>query len=116
MWQGGMYGREACMHGRVKGVHGRGHVWRGGHAWQGECVAIGCMAGGACTVGGMCDRGVCVCGMQERWPLKQAIGILLECILVFHTCVQNNICGIGRFDQAKSQYHMCYIILPMCCK
>ena len=40
-------------------------------------------------VGGMCSRGVCVAGgvfMQERQPLKRAVRILLECILVSH-CV-----------------------------
>ena len=43
------------------------------------------MAGGACV-------GVCVVGasvvrgawVQERWPLKRAVRILLECILVIH--------------------------------
>ena len=39
----------------------------------GACVA------GACVAGGMHGRGAC---MQERWPLKRAGRILLECILV----------------------------------
>ena len=52
------------------GVHSRGMRGRGGHVWQ---------------------RGVCVAGVgggewhawQERRPLKRAVRILLECILVF---------------------------------
>ena len=53
---GGMHGRGLCM--VVESMHGRGCAWQ-----QGTCVA-----GGACV--------------QERWPLKQAVRILLECILV----------------------------------
>ena len=37
---------------------------------------------GACMVGGMHGRkGAC---MQDRWPLKRAVRILLECILVVY--------------------------------
>ena len=68
MWQGvctarGMYGRgrcvydkEACMAGDMCG---RGHVWQRWCVWQGACV-------------------------QERRPLKWAVSILLECVLVWH--------------------------------
>ena len=40
-------------------MHGRGHAWWGGGA---------CVAGGAC--------------MQLRRPLKRAVHVLLECILI----------------------------------
>ena len=47
VWQGGMYGREACMAGGVHGrgvcvagdMHGRGHAWWG-DVWQGASVAV----------------------------------------------------------------------------
>ena len=57
----------------------------GGHAWQGTCVVGGhawweCMhSRGACMAGDMRGRG---CVWQERGPLKLAVRILLECILV----------------------------------
>ena len=38
-----------------------------------------CMAGGMHGKDGMCGRGH---AWQERWPLQQAVCILLECILV----------------------------------
>ena len=68
-WQGvGMHGREwACMAGgacMTGGVHGRGHLWQGIRVWQRVCVV------GACV--------------QERRPLKRALRILLECILVIN--------------------------------
>ena len=62
-----------------------GHTWQGrvwwdmhgrGHLWQERCVWQGGMHG----KGDMCGRGVCV---QEKRPLKRAIRILLECILVY---------------------------------
>ena len=73
-WQGGMCGRG--MHGRS--MHG------GGHTWQGACIAGGVWQEGhahdpylpwqeACMAGGG--------GMQEIWRLKQAVCILLKCIL-----------------------------------
>ena len=89
------------------GMHGVGHVWQGfvydregmngwmvcvlgWHVWQGVCMVGVCVAGGACMEGvymrGMCvGGGVCMAGActQERWPMKQAVRILLECILVF---------------------------------
>ena len=58
-WRGGgMHGRGTCM-------MGGGHVWRrgGGHVWQ----------------RGSCMVGACV---KERQPLKWAVHILLEFILV----------------------------------
>ena len=56
---------------RVKNsVHGGGSV-----GWA-------CMAGGG-VAGGMCGRrGGWEACVQERWPLKRAVRILLECILV----------------------------------
>ena len=48
-------------------VHGRGHVWWGVHGR------------------GVNGRGVC---MQDRWPLKRAVRVLLECILVFFTVIR----------------------------
>ena len=50
------------------GMHGRGYVWWWGGMHGVLCVAWGCAWQGACV--------------QERWPLKQAVRILLECILV----------------------------------
>ena len=70
---------------------GRGHVWRRGRGMHGEgrCMAKGrghvwlkgvCLVnGGMRDKGGMHGKGAC---LQERWPLKQAVRILLECILV----------------------------------
>ena len=70
-WQGGgmhgrgrLHGRGVCMTGDV---HGEGmcmawlawHVWQGMRVWQGACV-------------------------QEDRPLKRALPILLECILVIN--------------------------------
>ena len=50
-------------------------------AWQGVCV-VGGMHGRR----GVCARGACMAGggacMQETWPLKQAVCIRLECILI----------------------------------
>ena len=71
-----------------------GHARQGGHAWQGACI-VGVMLGRGCASQG------CVCGggmhggggghswqgglrIQERWPLKQMVHILLECILVIY--------------------------------
>ena len=56
---GDMHGKGVCVAG---GMHGRGvcmaeGVHSRGHAWEGACV-------------------------QERWPLKWAVSIVLECILV----------------------------------
>ena len=70
-------------------VHGRVHG--GGCAWQGACVAGGmcgaCMVG-VCMAGGMPDRGGCI---QERRPLKRAVRILLECILMLLYCRQESL-------------------------
>ena len=59
-----------------EGVRGRG----GGHAWQG----VGMVGVGWCgcvhDIGGMCGFGG---AWQEGRPLKRAVRILLECILVF---------------------------------
>ena len=74
-----------------------GHAWQGGHVW-----GMGtCMARGECVVegvrgkrGGMHGRefggGACV---QERRPLKRAVRILLECILV----ITNSACHSPAF-------------------
>ena len=59
---GGMHGRGACM---TEGMCGGGHAWQRGHAWQ----------------GGMCGMGIRGY-VQERWPQKREVRILLECILV----------------------------------
>ena len=83
MWQGeGVHGGGArgggghvwwgIVHGggmHDGGVHGRGHVWPGGTHGGGTCVVS------------MHGRGH---AWQERWPLQQALRILLECILVRH--------------------------------
>ena len=96
VWEGRLNGREGDMHGNVR--HGGEYVWQGrGHAWW------VCMAGvEACMAGGLCGRrhvwwGMCMAEgvfgrrhawqgacMEERRPLKQAVRILLECILVCH--------------------------------
>ena len=71
---GGMHW-GACVAG---GMHG-GHVWLvcmvGGKCGRGDMHGMGCA-----WQGGMCG-GSC---MQERWPLKRAVHILLECILVLN--------------------------------
>ena len=70
--EGGMCGEE--------GMHGSGvmHGGRGG----------GCKAKeGMCDDGGMHGKG----GVQERWPVKRAIRILLECILVNVTSAKSKI-------------------------
>ena len=47
-------------------------------------------ARGSCMAGGVCGKGVCVAKgrrgtcVQEKWPLKQEVCILLECILGFN--------------------------------
>ena len=56
-WHGGMCSKKACVAG--------GHVWQ-----EGEVHGRG-----ACVTGSVC--------MQERQPLKWAVCIKLECILVF---------------------------------
>ena len=53
-----------------------GHMWQGEHAWQGVC-----MAGGMHGKGHMWQEGV---HAGEKWLLKWAVRILLECILVCH--------------------------------
>ena len=59
----------------------RGRGMCGWCAWWEACVAGGDMHGMGCPwQGGMCG-GAC---MQERWPLKRAVHILLECILVLN--------------------------------
>ena len=60
MWQGG----------HVRDMHGGGCPFQG-RAWQ----------GGMCGRGDMHDGG---CAWQERWPLKRAGRIPLECILVMY--------------------------------
>ena len=52
------------------GVHGEGACMVGERA---------CMAGKHVWLGGMRGRGAC---MQQRRPLKRAVHVLLECILV----------------------------------
>ena len=80
----------------AEGMCGRGHAWQGMciaggiHGREGAYMAGDCMAGG-CVAGDMHGRGhvwwgACMAGghaWQERWPLQQAVHILLECILVF---------------------------------
>ena len=69
-------------HARQGVIHGEGHVWWGGmHGRKGMCGrGEACMAGEVCMVrGGMHGTGAYV---QARWPLKQAVRTLLECILV----------------------------------
>ena len=82
-WQGDVCGKGAHMAG--------GHAWQG-HAWQGDVCGKGAhMAGGHAWQGhawqgDVCGKGTCGGGgtcVQERWPLKRAVRILLECILVF---------------------------------
>ena len=65
-WQGGMHGRGHAWQG--------GHVWQWGHAWQGRCV----------WQGGMHGRGHAWQGGGHTWHTvnEQAVGSLLECILV----------------------------------
>ena len=78
----------------VRGMYGRGCAWQG-YAWQGMCMAEGACVVGACMAGGkfgrvgMISRGrACMEGVhgeacvQDRRPLKRAVHILLECILV----------------------------------
>ena len=75
--------RGACMAGGVSGgaYMTGGGLYGMGHVWQGRCVWQGAICGkGACMAGGTCGRGVCV---QEKRPLKRAVRILLECILVY---------------------------------
>ena len=52
----GVHGKGACL---AAGVHARGHAWHGGVHGKGGAY------------------------VQERWPLKRAVRILLECILVW---------------------------------
>ena len=64
-----MYGEG--MHGRGACMAGGGHVWQGGvhgrgHAWQ------------------------------ERWPLQQAVHILLECILVLLELFLNDLLNLAN--------------------
>ena len=61
---GGACVAGVCMTG---GVHGRGHTWQEGGAWQ----------GGACMP---CHYEILRDTVNER-----AVGILLECILVFYS-------------------------------
>ena len=76
MWQGGVCGGGMSGRGNMHGGACLGRqVCLEGQVWQGAC-----MAGVVCMAGGMCSAGVCV---QERRPLKWAVRILLECILVF---------------------------------
>ena len=78
-----MYGGE----GRVGGLHGRQDMYGRGRVCMvgGGCAWLGaCMAGVVCGED-MCCRGACMvwgCVFQERWPLKEAVCILLECIIV----------------------------------
>ena len=59
----------------VVGVHGEGGMHGGGYVWQGDmCGSGACVAWGNAWWGGTC--------VQERHPLKQAVCVLLECILI----------------------------------
>ena len=61
------------------GLHGREH------AWQGACMAGGVHGGnvhGSSGCAGQEDMSGRGHSWQERWPLKRAEYILLECILV----------------------------------
>ena len=66
-------------------MHGEGRV-RGeeGCAWQGVWP---------CVAGNMRDRGHAWHGawVQERWPLKRAVHILLEYILVFRELARTSV-------------------------
>ena len=84
------------MHGEG-GIHGEVVCVTKGGWIPGECVVkVACMVIGACMAGvvhgrgcvwqetckvgrGMCGRGC----MQERWPLKWAVHILLECTFCY---------------------------------
>ena len=64
-------------------LFGGGGGWQGGYTWQG-----GMCGGGACVAreghawrGATCVAGVGRACVQEGWPLKQVVRILLECIL-----------------------------------
>ena len=60
--------------------------------------------------GAMCGRGcawqeACVAGghaWQERWPLQQAVRILLECILVLLEHRQSIIVGVASCPEITS--------------
>ena len=54
------------VHGRWGGMHDWGHALQWRHVWWGREEPA----------------------WQERWPLQQAVCILLECILVFPKIVQ----------------------------
>ena len=72
--KGGMYGEWG--HVWHEGVHGRGHELQ-----KGACILKEGMCGREC----MHVRWVCVprgCACRERRPLKQAVRILMECILI----------------------------------
>ena len=105
---------QACV---IPTVHG-GHAWQGEHGWQAACVAGGCAFQGVCTVGG--GRGACMTGegaWQERWSLKRAVHILLECIIVckssllpwilypdFDNCIINKMCDFQLLAAFLSVY------------
>ena len=72
-----MHGRGACMAGSMCG---RGACMARGHAGQGGMQGRGCVAGGVHGRGHVWQGP----SMQERWPLKQAVHILLECICVYY--------------------------------
>ena len=109
---GGCVVEGTCMAGVCMGgdMYGRGCAWQGMWLAVGVCQGWICMAGGihgreACVAGGVCmagrvcmaRSGLCIAGdihgkevwmgggraWQERWPLKQVVCILLECI---HSC------------------------------
>ena len=62
---------------------GRGACVVGGMCGSGMCMAEGMHGGGICDKGACMARGAaCMAGsVQDRFPLKQMVRILLECIL-----------------------------------